>query len=274
MRPRYAVPVCLLLAGPLTLAVWARDRYSQPVAVTRSPAARAPVPVTLDPGGRPYDAWLVPGARVVRRPLTVIHAPSGEVLFMGGEYVMNVKSGEYDPVRLAARPGRRYRVDAIWLDRKGTRLDEIAGVVLVERDGVVRRWKELDRAAYVTDGGVGGITTPEWADRPKGEENDVSRLYWSELVDKARQWFVADVDGYEGIDSVVFSNGFGDGYFPSVAGYGARGRLEIVLWSIAAPWRLAFPRGTPPIQVTRRERELAECLAGKRRVNGSRCRAR
>jgi hypothetical protein len=127
----------------------------------------------------------------------------------------------------------------------------------------------------VTDGGVGGITTPEWAAEPKGEQNDVSRLYSSELVDQARPWFVADVDGYEGTDSLVFSNGFGDGHFPSVAGYDAAGRrLEIVLWSASAPRRLAFPQGAPPTQVIGRERELAACLAGRRLVNGSHCRVR
>ena len=176
-------------------------------------------------------------------------------------------------MQLADRYGRQYAVEAIWLDRKGTTLDTIVGVVLVERDGEVRRWQELERVGYVTDGGVGGVTTPEWAELTKGQDNEVSALYESELVDKARQWFVADVDGHEGLDTLVFSNGYGDGYFPAVAGYDAAGRrLAIVLWSVATPWRLAFPRGSPPPQVTERERELAECLAGKRRVNGYRCR--
>ena len=83
------------------------------------------------------------------------------------------------------------------------------------------------------------------------------------------------MDGYEGTDSLVFSNGFGDGHFPSVAGYDAAGRrLEIVLWSASAPRRLAFPQGAPPTQVIGRERELAAYLAGSRLVNGSRCRVR
>ena len=274
---RIVLPSCLALGVGIALVAWLNARFdpARPPALTPvQPSAESrPLDVSLDPSGRPYDEWLLPGARVVRRPLTALHAPSRQVLFMGGEYVMYAKSGEYDPVLLAERPGRRYHGDAIWLDRKGTMLDTIVGVVLVERDGVVERWKQLRRAGYVTDGGVGGITTPEWAAAEKGEENEVSRLYWSELVDKARQWFVADVDGHDGTDSLVFSNGYGDGYFPAVAGYDAAGRrLEIVLWSIAAPWRLAFPEGTPPPQVTQRENELADCLAGKRRVDGYRCR--
>jgi hypothetical protein len=35
-----------------------------------------------------------------------------------------------------------------------------------------------------------------------------------------------------------------------------------VIWHVKAPWRLAFPHGTPPRQVTEREAELAKCLRG------------
>jgi len=269
---RILLSSCLVLG--LAIAVLARStRHAGPAPSASRVLPSVPIAVTLDHAGRPYDAALAHGARIVRRPLVVLHAPSARVLVTGGENVMYVRSGDADAIQLAERPGRRYPVDAIWLDRRGTRLDEIVGVVLVERDGVVKRWKELDRSGYVTDGGVGGITTPEWAAEAKGQENEVSRLYWSELVDKGRQWFATDVDGAEGSDTLVFSNGFGDGYFPSVAGYDAKGRrLEITFWSIAAPWRLAFPEGTPPGQVTSRERDLAACLEGKRRIDGNRCR--
>jgi hypothetical protein len=51
----------------------------------------------------------------------------------------------------------------------------------------------------------------------------------------------------EGIDTIAFANGFGDGGFPSIAGYDAQGnRVAIALWTIVAPWRLAFPVGEPP----------------------------
>jgi hypothetical protein len=274
---RILVPSCLVLGAGIAAISWLNQHAdpARPPALTQLPPETRSVPldVSLDPSGQPYDTVLPRGARVVRRPLAVLRLPSGRVLFMGGEYVMFVKTGDSEPVQLADRGEGRYDVDAIWLDGKGSKLDTIVGVVLVEREGVVKRWKELRRVGYVTDGGVGGITTPEWAATPKGQDNEVSDLYESELVDKARQWFVADVDGHEGVDTLVFSNGYGDGYFPAVAGYDAAGRrLEITLWSVAAPWRLAFPQGTPPLQVTERERELAECLAGKRRVDGYRCR--
>ena len=88
-----------------------------------------------------------------------------------------------------------------------------------------------------------------------------------------RLFLVADVDGRRGTDTLVFANGFGDGGFPAIAGYDAAGRrAQVVLWTIVAPWRLAFPEGEPPSQVTKRENDLAACLAGDRLIDGARCR--
>jgi hypothetical protein len=231
------------------------------------------VTVTLDPSGRPYDVALPRRATLERRLLATLHAPSRRVLFMGGEAVPDVKPDEYEPVTLAERPGRRYPVQAIWENvRDGE--DGIVGVVIVERDTPIVRWRELQRVAYGTDAGLGGITTVEWGSRPKRLENDLSRLWNEQLIEKGRQSLVADVDGRQGADTIVFQNGFGDGGFPSIAGYDASGaRAAIVLWTIVAPWRLAFPQGKPPAAVTRRERALAACLAGRRRLElGAHCR--
>jgi hypothetical protein len=193
---------------------------------------------------------------------------------MGGEYAPSEADSE---VVLSERPGRRYPVDAIWriAPRKdGSRIAEIVGVVIVERDSPVAHWRELDSTAYGTDSGTGGIATAETPTDLDTYE-DVSLVFQSELGDKRRQFFTADLDGSPGIDTLVFANGFGDGGFPSIAGYDSSGRrAAIVLWSVVVPWRLAFPEGTPPVQVTRHENELAACLAGKRTVyGGMRCRA-
>lgn len=275
----------LLIAGAVALALGSVGLVTAVVVLDRSgggpsavttPATTASKPrfldVTLDPSGRPYDVALRPGAIVTRRALTVLHAPSREVLFMGGEATPYVKAGEYQPVTLAERPGRRYPVHAIWVPEK--HYDSIVGVVIVERDTPVVRWRQLQRVAYGTDGGVGGITTVEWAARPKELENAVTHLYDDEFIESSSQSLTADVDGHEGVDTIVFQNGFGDGGFPSIAGYDATGaRAAIVLWTIVAPWRLAFPEGTPPPQVMRREKILAACLGGRRTVElGMRCR--
>jgi hypothetical protein len=238
---------------------------------TEAPSPPAFVDVTLDPAGRPYDVALPVGATVRHRPLAVLHAPSRNVIFLGGEAVPYVTAGEYEPVTLADQPGRAYPVRAIWMDHPAG--DGIVGVVIVERDARIVRWRQLERVAYGTDGGLGGITTVEWAAKDKSFDSDVQRRWEEELVDKGRQSFVIDADGVEGIDTIAFSNGFGDGGFPSIAGYDARGkRSAIVLWTIAAPWRLAFPEGRPPPQVTARETALAACLEGRRKVYGARCR--
>ena len=143
--------------------------------------------VSLDPAGRPYDVSPLPGATFERRRLTTLHAPSRRIRFMGGEYVAFASLDPQDvgtPVTLTERAGRRYPVDAIWQTYKKT--DSIAGVVIVERDTQIVRWEELHNAAYFTDGGTGGITTYEWSALPKGSDNPIDKLYWSELVDKGR----------------------------------------------------------------------------------------
>ena len=148
--------------------------------------------------------------------------------------------------------------------------EEIVGVVIVERDAPDRPLEGAARArAYGTDAGIGAITTREWAAVPEDERHKHER----KLVDWSGQSAAFDVDGHPGIDTIGFSNGYGDGGFPSVAGYDASGaRAAIVIWSVVAPWRLAFPEGKPPPQVTQRENEFAACLAGRRKIEGSTCR--
>lgn len=273
-KRRIVVPSCLVLAAVLALAAWL-DRYPNhhPPMALAPVASTRPLDVSLDRSGHPYDAVLPAGDRVVTRPLTVLHAPSRRVLFTGGEYVSSLRTGDVASIELAARPMNRYPLEAVWLNRPGTRFGGLVGVVIVERPTQVARWKVLDPIAYGTDGGTGAITTPEWAARPKAEDDVISRLYSKALVDEGRQWLTADVDGVKGVDTVIFDNGFGDGGFPSVAGYDAADRrAAIVLWSNSASWRIAFPDGSPPLEVTRTENELASCLAGHRTINGLRCR--
>ena len=260
----------VVLAGVAVGALLARDD-DDPGAVV--PPTQQPFAwdVTLDPEGRPYDVPLFQGSTVSRRPLTVLHAPSRRVLFMGGEY-LPLPEASGATTTLAERPGRSYPVHAIWEERKRSGLRSIVGVVIVERDTPVVRWRTLHDAAYVTDGGTGGITTQEWAAKEKSHENAVRRLYFREFG-RNREYFTADVDGHKGVDTIGFRNGWGDGVFPSIAGYDAAGeRVEIVLWTKAVPWRLAFPEGAPPAEVADAEEQLAECIAGQRTIEGSSCR--
>jgi hypothetical protein len=200
----------------------------------------------------------------------MLYAPSARILITGGEYVGHLKPGDEEPVQLAERPGHAYPIEIVWLSHpNGIGSPAVAGILIRERDTPVVRWHELERLAYGTDGGVGGITTPEWASARQGVDNEITRLYERELVEHGRDLFTADVDGSPGIDTIDFGNGFGDGGFPAIGGYDASGaRAVIVVWHITAPWRVAFPRGRPPAKVIERERELAGCLAGKRTIEG------
>ena len=259
------------MAG-VALVLIAKLADDDPDAATTTARSRTTFAVTLDPTGRPYDVALPRGATVERRRLAVLHAPSRRVIFLGGEAVPYVTAGDYEPVTLAERPGRTYPVDAIRVDTRNS-YDSIVGVVIVERDTPVTRWKQLARVAYGTDGGLGGITTVEWAAKEKSLDNEVQRRWEEELVDEGRQSFAIDADGVDGIDTIAFANAFGDGGFPSIAGYDADGnRSAIVLWTVVAPWRLALPEGEPPAQVTARENALAACLAGHHRIGAARCR--
>ena len=268
-------------SNPAARAALGRMPEVDPAKVKRlGPALPRPSPtrfldVTLDAAGRPYDVAIERGARIERRPLAVVHAPSRRVLFLGGESVAYVETGEYDPVLLAERPGRRYPVHAIWIDYpadRKDRTDSIVGAVVVERDTKVVRWRQLRRVAYGTDGGLGGITTVEWAAKDKELDNVVQRR-WEQAFTSGRQSLAVDADGHEGVDTIAFANGFGDGGFPSIAGYDAAGRrARIVLWTIVAPWRLSFPDGAAPRRVHERENALAACLAGHRLIDGARCR--
>jgi len=261
--------VVAIVAGALLV----RNDDSEAPATTTEAAGPEPFvwDVKLDPQGRPYDAPLFPGSSVVRRPLAVLHAPSRRVLFMGGEYLPSPLP-DARRVTLAERQGRRYPVHAIWEVRDQSGLKSIVGVVVVERDTPIVRWRVLHDPGYVTDAGTGGITTPEWAARAEPHANDVVHLY-NAAFQKNREHFVGDVDGHKGIDTIGFRNGWGDGAFPSIAGYDAAGdRVEIVLWTKIVPWRLAFPEGEPPAMVTKAEKDFAECLAGRLEVEGHPCR--
>lgn len=273
---RFLLPTCLVLGALVAAVSWIGQRTESAPPPTVQPVEKSlpehPLDVSLDPSGRPYDVAIPSGATVSRRPLAMLHAPSRQIIFLGGEAVPYVTAGEYEPVTLAERPGRTYPVQAIWIDGRGSS-DNIVGVVIVERDERIARWRQLQRVAYGTDGGLGGITTVEWAAKKKSLDGEVQRRWEKELIDEGSQSFAVDADGVPGIDTIAFANGWGDGGFPSIAGYDATGRRSaIVLWTVVAPWRLAFPKGMPPPQVTAREAALAACLNGRRTIQGARCR--
>jgi hypothetical protein len=266
-RRQFVIVGALILAA---VAVQHGQRISEDGPVVVSPTSKEPYvwDVSLDPTGRPYDVERMRGVTLERRPLAVLHAPSRRVLFLGGEYLPNPEiDHNATRVTLGERKGRLYPVEAIWgMYREG---EEIVGVVIVERDTPIVRWKELQPQAYGTDAGIGGITTAEWAALPDDERQPYGRALGEWQSESA----AFDIDGHPGTDTIGFRNGLGDGGFPSAAGYDASGaRAAIAIWSVVVPWRLAFPDGKPPPQVTQRENQFAACLAGRRKLEGSACR--
>lgn len=78
-----------------------------------------------------------------------------------------------------------------------------------------------------------------------------------------------DLDSVRGPETIVFSNGYGDGAFPLTRGYDDKGDLvAVMIWDTRYPWRLAVPDGEPPADVTEREEQLIECMEGRREVLG------
>jgi hypothetical protein len=155
--------VVALLAG-VALVRFVEDQQRDGATPGTVPRLTTTVPldVSLDPNGRPYDVVLPAGARVQRKRLTMLYAPSARILITGGEYVGHLKPGDEDPVQLAERPDHAYPIEIVWLSHpNGIGSPSVAGILIRERDTPVVRWRELERLAYGTDGGVGGITTPE-----------------------------------------------------------------------------------------------------------------
>lgn len=50
---------------------------------------------------------------------------------------------------------------------------------------------------------------------------------------------------------------------------GEEALAAVAIWHLVGPWRQAIPEGTPPADVTTREQQLIECLAGTRAITNS-----
>lgn len=274
----------MLLVVPLAVAAFAFGRKDQPrpmppvAPMPTSTAARRqapklrPLDVQVDRSGRPYDVAMPAGYHVTTSMLTHLTAPSNRVLVGGGESIAFGGDGE-TPITLAPRADHRYRIDVVWRQSGAAHVRDVAGVIIRERAGAVTDWRAFEPASYGTDAGTGGITTPEWTPRVPADEGSNQLFQWldgSVSSPGDDDLTVMDLDGVPGNDTIVFANGWGDGGFPGIAGYDRAGRrVAILIWNVIVPWRLAGLEGTPPIEVTRRERVLARCLAGQVSVPGA-----
>jgi hypothetical protein len=228
------------------------------------PTPASELGLRLDPTGVPYDAPVSAGETTSVRPLATLHIPDGDLRVMDGNDLQVLPS---DGTAVTFDGVDELAVSIVW-DKNDNR-ESVLGV-RVDRPGAARvaHWGRF-RSAYRTDGGVGGVTSGAVVARAKGLGIDD----WDEPdIDSGKEVYVLDLDGEPGDDSVIFSNGFGDGSFPMSEGRDAAGRLvSLMIWHTRYPWRLAVPDGTPPPDVHERELELQACIAGLRpiQVNGT-----
>lgn len=237
-----------------------------------SATSPAPLDVTFDDDGRPFDVPLPDGFEVIREDLVRLQLPSGWVAITPGEALPWLEADDPELVRVHLGDPGRYLVEVVWLqlaEAPDTRRP--AGLILRASDQPVHRWERFEYA-YGTDAGIGAISTPEYHRRNAGrnfealEAGDAYAL-GDRFIDSDEPILIDDLDGVSGPDTILFDNGFGDGGYPQTRGVDADGRLAAVaIWHLIAPWRLANLEGTPPPDVTTRESEMIDCLRGQREV--------
>lgn len=216
--------------------------------------------MTLDDEGVPYELPLNDQS-ITSELIGAFHAPNGILRTMDGG------AAQVDPIFFSADiapnvdfgAAETFDLSIVWSD------DVILGVRLDVPDSEVMWWTAFERA-YGTDGGVGAIMAEsvltELQANPLGENELLLDFAGSE------QYILGDFDGVEGNDTIVFSNGWGDGAFPMTTAYDENDQLVslFVFDNERHPWSLVIDEGTPPVDVTSRRTELQDCLAGRRDV--------
>lgn len=240
-----------------------------------TPTRAVPLKVSFDPEGRPYDVEIFGTVSTRREHVGALVTEGGRLLVMDGNAVsVNPDFLPDQPVAFSVQPDlvehndlQTVNVDIIWertLADDGREWEALLGVRLGRADAVVSTWDDFE-FAYGTGGGVGGLISAAVVERAAHEQLDES---WIDDVDFEAVTQFFDVDGVDGNDVFIFSNGWGDGGFPMSRGRDSSGEVvSVVIWRTNVPWRLAIPDGTPPAEVTSREEALIECLAGDRPVD-------
>ncbi len=252
--------------GLLSLEHGEAPPTAAPVETVRREFTPAELDVGVDDSGRPYDAGYATywADEVVVEPLTTLVVPEGALRVMDGNalevapsfFADEASSVDFDTDQLAA--------SVVWEVFEETDRRSVLAVIVSVPDTSVERWQPLE-FAYGTGGGVGAVTSQSVIDYESDVRLDGSQ-YFTE-VDYDSEVTILDLDDLSGVDSIIFFNGFGDGAFPMSRGLDADGRLvSLAIVDTRYPWRLAFPVGTPPADITRREEEIADCLAGRRDV--------
>lgn len=222
--------------------------------------------IVLDASGRPYDTdgatyW---ADRVERSFLTTFTAPDGKVSVMDGSAIIVDPFAFRDEGVDVVLPSEDLDVfvHREFFEGENGDWDQFLALEVVTPGSTVVAWDDVE-FGYGTDGGQGGIISNTLIEAAAGHNSDdyfIETTFEDEIE-------IHDLDGSPGNDAIVFSNGWGDGGFPMVRGRDANGDVvAFVVFDFRYPWRLMFPDVPPPADITVRENELAECLAGERDV--------
>lgn len=233
------------------------------------PTDAADLGVVLDEQGRPYDVVADRGwqARTVRvEAVSDVFVPGGHVRTMDGNSLQvdpQFFADEAQSVEFGARELLQLSLVLEAGEYEGEPWESVLGVRLDVEGEVVAEWEPFEYA-YGTDGGVGGVTAQSMLDDPVWTGSDGMLFDW----DYEDDFYLGDHDGLPGLETFVFSNGYGDGGFPMSRGLNTDGELvALLIWDTRYPWRLAVPDGRPPSDVTLREDQFLECMAGTRLIN-------
>lgn len=225
-----------------------------------------PLQVATDPTGRPYDVAPAQSATIRRDQFATVHTSDGTIVVMDGNAleVDMVYFLEGSPV-VDFGGATDLDVEVIWEvfpDR-----EDVLGVRLDRPGTAVHHWGSWEYG-YLTDGGVGGFTTGAViAEARRRGDASMSEDLAALTADAYPAPIVADLDGVDGLDTMYFSNGYGDGAYPIARGLDPSGAVvSLFIFDFRYPWRLTIPDGIPPPNVTAREQEYIECRDGIRAV--------
>ena len=115
------------------------------------------------------------------------------------------------------------------------------------------RWVEVRPLLIATDGGDGGFVRGEAPDASDvvaiddGSPQDYVGAFFPNGNSASENVCVQRLSSSGEIDAVLFSTGYGDGGYPTFAGYDASGRVaSLVSFGYVLPWRYSGLPGAPP----------------------------
>lgn len=254
--------------GPTTASDWTPQTTDAPVFEVTTAEA---LDIELDEDGRPFEiprSWWADD--VVPEIVSQLTVPRGDVVVLDGN-ALEVDPWFFRDQATSARFGSEtLDLTFFWDGPASAEYRSPLAVLVAEPGAEIARWSAFEYG-YGTDGGVGAVSAQSVVDAAESLGN--REMIAADEVDYEASHQLFDLDEVPGIDSVIFSNGIGDGGYPMVRGFDRGGDLvAIVVWHNRHPWRLVFPEIEPPPTVRDRERELIECMAGERGVRyGSQC---